>query len=803
MPGFDPALHGPQQAFQQALVLHRQGQVEQAQQIYQAILQQHPLHFDSLHLLGLVALQTGRGPRALELIRQAIQVRPDVAAAHVSLGSALQGVGRPDEALAAYDQALRLDPRHAEACNNRGNVLRGLGRPQQALASYDQAVALQPDYTQAHYNRALVLKDLQRLDEALLSSDRALALAPDLAEAWNNRGTVLRAQRRLDDALASYEQALAIRPDEPGFHDNRGAVLQELGRHDEALASHDRALAIQPMLANAHHHRGLALRALRRLDEALASCDAALAIQADAAEAWRGRGHVLLDLQRPAEALRSYDQALSLAPDHAQAWHDRGLVLLPLQRPADALASLDRALALQPDLDFLLGARLHAKASLCDWSDHASQMAGYAQGIAGARPVTAPFIALALLDAPELHKTAASVYADTLFRRRPTLGPAVARPTDGKIRLGYYSADFHDHATMWLIAEMLESHDRDRFELHAFSFGPDRRDALRQRATRAFDSFTDVRHLGDRDVASLSRARGIDVAVDLKGYTRDARAGVFHERCAPLQVSYLGYPGTLGSKAIDYIFADEIVIPRSQQTDFTEQVVYLPTSYFVNDSTRPVARRSFTRVELGLPEQGFVFCCFNGHHKIQPETFDRWMRILRAVEGSVLWLLQGDPAATTNLVREAQARGVDGRRLVFAPRMRMDEHLARHRQAGLFLDTLPYNAHTTACDALWAGLPVLTCMGRSFASRVGGSLLHALGLTDLVASDVQAYESLAIELALSPERLSRLRGQLDTARRTRALFDGRIFVRHLESAFHSMVARQRAGLPPAGFEVMP
>jgi predicted O-linked N-acetylglucosamine transferase (SPINDLY family) len=346
------------------------------------------------------------------------------------------------------------------------------------------------------------------------------------------------------------------------------------------------------------------------------------------------------------------------------------------------------------------------------------------------------------------------------------------------------------------MAELFELHDRSQFEIVGFSFGPTANDEIRQRLEKSFDQFIEVGSKSDVEVAKLSRDFNIDIAVDLKGFTKDGRTGIFAHRAAPIQVNYLGYPGTLGTDYIDYIIADKTLIPPQSQQFYSEKVVYLPNSYQVNDRKRIISERQFTRQELGLPENSFVFCCFNNNYKILPATFDGWMRILKSVDGSVLWLFKDNPWAVENLKKEAQKRGIDGQRLVFAEHMPLSEHLARHRQADLFLDTLPYNAHTTTSDALWAGLPVLTQMGGSFASRVAASLLNAIGLPELITSAQEEYEALAIELAMNPKKLSDIKYKLEINRFTAPLFDTPLFTKNIEAAYIKMMERYYADLEP-------
>jgi predicted O-linked N-acetylglucosamine transferase (SPINDLY family) len=376
--------------------------------------------------------------------------------------------------------------------------------------------------------------------------------------------------------------------------------------------------------------------------------------------------------------------------------------------------------------------------------------------------------------------------------------PAVLKhPSRDKIRIGYFSADFYDHPVAALMAETFEAHDRSRYEVTAFSFGLDTQDGMRRRMERAFDRFLDVRGKSDQDIALLARSVGIDIAVDLAGYTGGSRTGIFALRAAPIQVNYLGYPGTMGAEYMDYLIGDRTVVPEAQQRHYTEKIVYLPHSYLPHDSSRTISETVFTREELGLPPTGFVFCCFNNSYKITPSTFDSWMRILSQVENSVLWLSQNNPTAASNLRREAARRGVNAERLIFANRMAsLTDHLARHRVADLFLDTLPYNAHATAIDALWAGLPVLTCVGEGFAARVAASLLTAIELPELITSTAEQYEELAVQLAANPQRLALIRQKLASNRLKTPLFDTRAFTRHLEAAYARIHERCQANLPP-------
>jgi predicted O-linked N-acetylglucosamine transferase (SPINDLY family) len=395
-----------------------------------------------------------------------------------------------------------------------------------------------------------------------------------------------------------------------------------------------------------------------------------------------------------------------------------------------------------------------------------------------------------------LHKKSAEIYAQDRYPFNPVLGPILKRPKSQKIRIGYFSADFHDHATGYLMAELFELHNKTQFELIGFSFGPIANDVMRQRLAKSFDQFIEMGRKSDIEIAQLSRDLNIDLAIDLKGFTKDSRTGIFSYRAAPIQVNYLGYPGTMGADYIDYIIADKTLITLESQSYYLEKVVYLPDSYQVNDRKRLILDRAFTRQELGLPENDFIFSCFNNNFKILPATFASWMRVLKAVEGSTLWLFQDNPWVEDNLKKEALNHGIDPGRIIFAERMPLSEHLARHQQADLFLDTAPYNGHTTASDALWTGLPVLTLMGESFASRVAASLLNAIGLPELITNTQEEYEALAIELAIHPHKLADIKLKLAKNRLTTPLFDTPLFTKNLEAAYIKMYERYQDDLEP-------
>jgi protein O-GlcNAc transferase len=742
----------PQELLGQAIAFHQTGKLADAEQLYLQLMRAAPQDATAPHLLGVVRAQQGRNREALELMDAALKLRPDA----------------------------------PEVLSNYGNVLKAQGRFAEALASYDKALAVKPDYAATLSKRALVLRDLGRLETALDSANRALTLQPDHVEALNMRGIILADLGRADEALTSYDRALALAPNFPDTLNNRALTLKKMKRHDEALTSVEQALRLQDGFAEAWNNRGIILFDLKRMGEALDSYARALTLRPDYADVFNNRAAVLWSLKQFAESLTDCDRAIALRPDFADALVNRGHALSELNRPQEALDSYQRALAIDPDHPNALSGLANAAMTIGDWTRTAELADVLKADVLAGKSVIQPFVLMGYWDDNALQLRCSQNYV-----RQAGPGPLSPlwtgeRYSHNKIRVAYLSADFHSHVTAALTVEMFERHDRENFEITAVSFGPDDNSAMRARLVTAFDRFHDARQQSDRDVALLLRQWEIDIAVDLGGHTSGARPWVLAHRPAPVQAKYMGYPGTSGNGFIDYIIADRLVVPQDQDRFFSEKIATLPDTLWVTDTQRTVAAPP-SRAEAGLPENCFVFCCFNHNWKITPPLFDIWMRLLARVDGSVLWLLEGNASIRANLCREAAARGIAPERLIFAGRTTPERHLARQQLADLFLDTLPYNAHTTASDALWAGLPLLTVPGRSFPARVAASILQAANLPELIAEDLVAYETLGLKLALDPVALKRIRDKLAANRADLPLFDTHRFTRNLEVAYRIML----------------
>jgi predicted O-linked N-acetylglucosamine transferase (SPINDLY family) len=649
-------------------------------------------------------------------------------------------------------------------------------------------------------DRAMALHQRGQLADAEILYRDVLRARPNHFEARHFFGVLRFQQGRADEALALIAAALDAKPDYPEAHYNRGNILAELRRYDEALASYDRVLALQPAAAEAHHNRGNALFKLRRHEEALGAFERVLTIEPAHIAALNSYGTVLKELRRFNEAMASYDRALALRPDHADTLYNRGNLLKEVKRFDESLASYAKAHTLRRDHPDRFGI-IDPALAMCDWAQSDALADALCADLATGRSSVTPFTLVGYCGDPALHLQCAKNFIADRIPVRPAPLRDATRYRHERIRIAYLSADFRSHATAFLMAELFERHDRGRFEVLGISFGPDDNSDIRRRLVKSFDAFHDVRAKSDRDIARLLRDAEVDIAIDLKGFTQDCRVEILAHRPAPIQVGYLGYPGTIGADFLDYVIADPTVLPLDHQPFYTEKIVQLPNCYQVNDSTRVIGQKTPTRADAGLPDEGFVFCCFNNNYKIRRPLFDIWMRLLDAVPASVLWLLRDNDGAERNLRTEATARGIDPARLVFAGRTSLENHLARHRLADLFLDTLPYNAHTTASDALWTGLPVVTCQGTSFAGRVAASLLNAIGLPELVTGNLADYEILARRLATDPAALKEVRTKLAVNRTTQPLFDTDRFRRNIEAAYLRMWETFQRGEPAQAFRL--
>ena len=776
------------------------GRLKEALDAFDRALAIRPDFFEALYNKATVLARMNRFAEAVSVFDKALTLRPNSAACLYNRGLAQADLGRKEEALASYERALALQPDFSSAWHNRGNMLRELGRPGQALESYDKALALSPNDPLALYGRGTALSELDRYEEAIASFDQVLALRPQFEPGLISRANVLLKLNRAPDALKDFDKALALSPGNVELLNNRGTALWHLGRKTEARASYDQVLAARPGHVDALLNRAFLLLELGELEQAAADYDKALVAQPANARAWNARGSVLHALKRPDEALADFDKALALDPALADALANRATIKwTSAHDQPGAVADLEAALKADPMQPYARGELLHLKMFGADWENFESEKARIDEGVRNGGRVVRPFVYQAVSSSAADLQACSRIFTTQFF---PPAQPTPSfRHDHDRIRVGYVSGEFREQATAYLMAGLYELHDREKFEIIAIDNGGGDGSAMRRRLEASFDKLIYINQMADAQAAARIRDAGIDILVNLNGYFGAPRMGVFAARAAPIQVNYLGFPATLGAPYMDYIIADQVVIPDEDRPFYDEQVVWLPHSYQVNDRKRAIAPDVPSRARLELPEKGFVFCNFNQSYKITPEVFAGWMRILKAVDGSVLWLLDARPPFRANLMRQAGRHGIAPARLVFGPSLPLDRHLARLKQADLFLDSLPYNAHTTASDALWAGLPLITRLGSSFPGRVAASLLGAVGMPELVTHSEAAYEKLAIDLAGDAQALALLKQKLAANRMSTPLFDTDLFRRHLESAYRSMWQAWKNGEPVRGFAV--
>ena len=796
-----PAARSIVPTFQQALQLYEQARFSDAASVCSALLGAEPRHTGALHLLGILMLRGGDPQASVGHLRNSLAIDARQSDVWCTLSTVLLQLGEWAEALECTERALRLAPADPRVLNARGNALMASSRAEEALASFRAACELQPNYAKGFNNLGNALLRLGRAPDALAAYEHSSRLDGGDPDAACNRASALLTLGRLAEAVAAADRAIALDPRLASAHFIRGNALIDLGRPSEALMSFERAIALEPGNAESHRNRGKALLDLNRLEEALSSLDRALQIRPSYAGALVSRGNALLHLGRVEEAVAAYRKVLERDPDNVDALSNLGLALLSAERSDEAAECFNSLARSSPESDYAHGSLLQAQLQALVWSQYSSLTKRLHDSISLGRRATAPLWLLSHCDSALMQLQCAKAYAADAYPRatRPLYA---GRPyAHNKIRIAYVSGDFRTHAMSLLMAGVFERHDREQFEVMAVSLQPEENSPLGRRVKAAFPRFHDLSARSDEEIAAFIRDNEVDIAVDLMGVTRGARTAIFAQRPAPIQVNYLGYPGTLGADFMDYLIADAFVIPSQSREHYTEKIVHLADCFQANDEARPRDQRRLTRGQFGLPASALVLCSFNNTVKVNPPIFDIWCRVLARVDGAVLWMLADTTAARQTLRREAQDRGLDPKRLIFAGRASYEDYLARMELADLFLDTFPFNAGTTASDALWVGLPVLTCAGEAFASRMAGSLLSALDLPELITYNLQDYESRALELVTRPEYLAAIRARLVKNRDERPLFRTDRACRQLEAAFRTMWLRYERGDPPAPFAV--
>jgi predicted O-linked N-acetylglucosamine transferase (SPINDLY family) len=740
--------------FQQAVQFLNNNQLQESEKTLQKIIKSNVKHVDVHFLMGNVLGMQQKYQEALSHFQAALKLDPKRPDIYLNLGTTFDELKIHTEAIKAFKKSLAIDSKNALTWLALGKAYFSAEQNDSALESFNQSLALNPQDARTWYNLGTVQDKFELYDAAIASYDKALELQANLPEALMNKGNTLFKKQVFEEALSAFEQAITLNKDLVGAYAGKVQVY----------------------------------KTLNRLDDAYRSCIEGLEINPQHIELLNKLGLIFVDFYRYEEGVKAFDQVLKIEPKNARVRMQRGEALAMLDRHEEALAEYHHVYKLNPQLETFMENFVHTKMLLYDWAELDKHLSMMKKIVALPESIGVPFISLSTLDIEHQYLVAKQASAQfRIGRKALTVNPI---RSNRKIRIGYISADFRTHPVARLTAELFELHNRDVFEVFGFSVkGTHADDPFRQRLMNAFDEFIDLEGMTFEDFYLRVLSYNIDILIDLGGHTGDSALAMLNMRLAPIQISYIGHPGTSGASFIDYTIGDRVLIPQESQQYYSEKILYMPNCFQVNDSKREVPQDTFTKEDFDLPTDQFVFCCFNNNYKINPTMFDSWSRILKRVPHSILWLLGGNPTTQHNLIKEAKARGIDPSRLIFASWVSYDQYLARFRAADLFLDTLPFNAGTTASDCLWAGLPVLTTLGDAFAGRMAGSLLMAMQLPELVANTLEEYENKAVELAQDPSRIKALKETIEKNRFTTPLFDSKSFTKDLELGYQKMMDR--------------
>jgi len=754
-----------------------------------------PDYVEAHYNLGSIFQDLNNMQSAIISYKKVLLLKPNFAELHNNLGVIFQGIGEIDVALLHFEDAVRIMPEFAEGHNNLGNVYKELKQLDRAMDCYENAAAFDPPLADAYFNIALILHEQKKIKKAIVAYKKVIAINPDFYKAHNNLGMAFKELEQSESAMKSYEMAISINPSYDEAHNNLGSLLNDLGMPYEAVESYQKAIIINQGNADTHNHFAITLMQLGKLNESIESYKKAIAINPNYEEAHNNLGVALNRVGQFEEAIKSYKKALSIEPEYAEAYYNLGNVMRDLNQMDQAVSNYEYAINLKPGIDYNFGDLFHTKMYLCIWDNFFNDLEELIKKINDNEKVITPFALTSLIDNSQLQLKNSKAYAKKICSQSSTLSTIKNYSNHAKIRIGYFSADFREHPVSDLSAELYELHDRNQFEIYAFSFGPDTQDEMNLRIKAGVDKFYDVRMMSNKDIVILSRSLEIDIAVDLGGFSANHRPEIFAMSLAPSQVGYLGFTYTMGTNFIDYIIADRTVIPKDKQIHYSEKIAYLPDCYMVNDTKITVSKKTVSKKDAGLPSDSFIFCCFNNYYKINPIVFGSWMKILSKVKGSILWIPEGNITAMNNLKKETERHGIDKNRLFFAPRLTLKEdHLNRLQLADLFIDTFPFNAHTTCSDALRVGLPVLTCIGESFTSRVASSLINSVNLPELITTSQEHYESLAIKLATDSKKLKVIKDKLKKNTATSSLYDAELLTKQIETVYLNIYNTSQKGL---------
>jgi predicted O-linked N-acetylglucosamine transferase (SPINDLY family) len=799
-----------------------QGNYSEAKQDFFLVLEEEPENYEALNSLGLIFANEKNYEKAIEYFSKVIEsAKCETQFIKYNRGLCYHKLNRLKEALEDYSNEIAINPNYVDVWYNRAILLSELLNYEESIKNYDQVILLNPLHKESFYNKGLLLFNLNKYEqsikcfngailidvnyeEAFISKSAALTKMMQHSEAievlrefistnkkaytaWFNLGTIYLTQKQYENSINSLKNAIVINPLFEEAYLNLGNAYRFNGNYFDSLKAYDSAIDINGNYLDAWINKGVLFQEFMFNKDALFCYEKAINLNHKSVAAWLNKGNTFHNLKRYVDAINCYEHALKIDNSIPEIYFSIGKTLIQMGEYQESLFFFEKLIEIKPDLPYGYGEIINAKTKICHWTFLDQNINDCLRELSEGNDACQPFYMVAINDDLAIQKKCAELYVNKNFPPIKSINNIKRKINLSKIKLAYYSADFHNHATAHLITGLFEHHNKEKFEIYAFSFGPITNDLEQNRIKDSFDFFYTLGDKSDFEIIELSRQIGIDIAIDLKGFTTDSRTRIFSNRVAPIQVNFLGYPGTMGANYIDYLIADEYVVPIDCQQLYTEKIIYLPDCYQVNDSLRQHINIPQSREEFGLPKNAFVYCCFNNNYKITPNIFQVWMNILRSVENSVLWLLEDNNFVAENLKNTAIELGIDPKRIIFAKRTSLELHIARHSFADLFLDTFPCNAHTTASDALRAGLPLITISGHTFSSRVAGSLLKTVGLTELILRNYDDYQSTAVELGLSCDRLFAVKEKLKLGVHQSSLFKPEVFARNLEKSFEKII----------------
>lgn len=817
--------------FHLGLSFHQNGKLKDAKLTYKKILSVEPNHFDTLHLIGMVENQFGNYQKAIQYLHKALLINQNVDFVFNNLGEIFLGISDYKSALSNFNKAIDLNENYEKAHFNKAETFRRQELYKKSLESYDRCLQINSHNLDAHINKGVSLFKIEQFKKAILSLDSALKLNPKNFYAIANKAQCFfkledyknaidvndilihnykdnflgyfqnsKIFMKLNDynkALNNIDIAIRLNPQNHEVYALKASILTKLKLYNEAITYYDKTILLKKDHYQTYNDKGNIFFLKNNFDEAIIYYKQALNINNNYSTAYYNLGKAYLSMGKLDASLEQFTLAVKKKPDFIECFNYIGIVFRELKKYDKAYFYFKQALMSDPNNNTYLSNLIFLQMNLNHWPFEIDAKKETIFDYCIQKKINIPFVSIVSCDDQKLHHKIAQNYTKKMLTSESVINHKFNQKNHEKFKIGYFSSDFTTHPVSQLLVELIETHDRGRFEIIAFSLKKrNNKDPLKRRLLSSFDKFIEVENLETKEIVNISRNIPLDIAVDLNGHTKFARTEIFLKRAAPIQINFLGYPGTMGTNLYDYIIADEIVLPPKNQKFYEEKVVYLPHSYQVNPSKREISNKIFKKTELGLPEKGFIFCCFNNNYKILPKTFKIWMKILKNVKNSVLWLQQTNDVSKTNLYEEANKAGIDKNRLIFATYIhKMSDHLARIKVADLFLDTYPYNAQTTASDALWAGLPILTRMGNSFSSKVAASLLNSVGLQDLITNNDEIYMQLAITLGNNPHKLNDIKQKLIESKNISPLYNNKLYTRNLEQAFELMIDKLKKKSP--------